>query len=255
MQMKPALSRYLMADAPQRWQDFKQGPQLASQLEHQFNLWWPRIFGYHLLKVGPLSCELDTSACAIRHQIKLDSASQNVTVRADPDDLPFIEHAVDAVLLAHCLEFTQDPHHVIREAHRVLMPDGYLLVSAVNPYSMVGLLKLWPGLQGRLPWSGRFFSQSRVRDWLQLLGFEVLYEQRLFCSSMLSDTDSPSAVRAWADQYLSFFGAAYVMVARKRTLPLTPIKPKWQLTGSFNPAVKGVSVRVTGARELNSRFE
>jgi hypothetical protein len=94
-----------------------------------------------------------------------------------------------------------------------------------------------------------------VRDWLQLLGFEVLYEQRLFCSSMLSDTDSPSAVRAWADQYLSLFGAAYVMVARKRTLPLTPIKPKWQLTGSFNPAVKGVSARVTGAGQVNSRVE
>lgn len=254
MQMKPALSRYLMANAPQRWQDFKQGPQLAGQLEHQFNLWWPRIFGYHLLKVGALSCELDTGACAIRHQIKLDSASQNVTVRADPDDLPFIEHAVDAVLLAHCLEFTQDPHHVIREAHRVLMPDGYLLLSGFNPYSLVGLLKLWPGLQSRLPWSGRFFSQSRVRDWLQLLGFEVLYEQRLFCSSLLSESNANSALRTWADQYLSFFGSAYVMVARKRTLPLTPIKPKWQLAGSFNPAVKGVSVRATDVGELKSHF-
>lgn len=242
--MKPALSRYVMSKVPLSWQDFSQGQALATQLENQFNLWWPRIFGYHLLKVGALSCELDTSACAIRHQIRLAAGAANVTVRADPDDLPFIEHAVDAVLLAHCLEFTQDPHHVIREAHRVLIPDGYLLLSGFNPYSLVGLLKLWPGLQRRLPWSGRFFSQSRVRDWLHLLGFEVLYEQRLFCSSLL--TDSHTTATPWAEQYLAFCGSAYVMVARKRTLPLTPIKPKWQLANSFNPAVKGVSARVGG---------
>jgi SAM-dependent methyltransferase len=244
--MKPALSRYALSQVPQTWQAFSQGEVLAHQLENQFNLWWPRIFGYHLLKVGTLSCQLDTSACGIRHQIHLAASGDNVSVIADPDDLPFIEHAVDAVLLAHCLEYTQDPHHVIREAHRVLMPDGYLLLSGFNPYSPMGLLKLWPGLHRRLPWSGRFFSQSRVRDWLQLLGFELLYEQRLFCASMLTASAANSAFRLWAEQHLNYFGAAYVLVARKRTLPLTPIKPKWQLTNNFKPAVKGVSAREQG---------
>ncbi len=241
--MKPALSRYALSTVPSFWHEFNQGDLLKHQLEAQFNLWWPRIFGYHLLKVGTLSAELDTGACAIRHQINLAASGEQLSVRADPDDLPFIEHAVDAVLLAHCLEYTQDPHHVIREAHRVLQPDGYLLLSGFNPYSLMGLLKLWPGLHRRLPWSGRFFSQARVRDWLHLLGFEVLYEQRLFCTSMLANSNGNSAFRHWAEQHLNLLGSAYVMVARKRTLPLTPIKPKWQLTNSFKPAVKGVTVR------------
>jgi hypothetical protein len=119
-------------------------------------------------------------------------------------------------------------------------------MSGFNPYSLMGLLKLWPGLHQRFPWSGRFFSQSRVKDWLQLLGFEVLYEQRLFCTSMLAQSKADSAFRLWAEQHLNYFGAAYVLIARKRTLPLTPIKPKWQLTNSFKPAVKGVSVRQQG---------
>lgn len=241
--MKPALNRQTPAIVPQHWQDFAKGQQLAQQLEAQFNLWWPRIFGYHLLKVGALSCAIDTSACSIKHQIQLAACSPLATVVADPDDLPFIAHAVDAVLLAHCLEYAQDPHHVIREAHRVLMPDGYLLLSGFNPLSSCGLLKLWPGLQHQLPWSGRFFTMSRVKDWLHLLGFEILYEQRLFCSSLFSEHNPMPALRHWADQHLHYFGAAYVMVARKRTLPLTPIKPKWQLTNSFNPAVKGISAR------------
>lgn len=244
--MKPALNRHSPATIPASWQAFAQGALLAQQLEAQFNLWWPRIFGYHLLKVGNLSSELDTSACSIKHQIRLATNPELATVLADPDDLPFVNHAVDAVLLAHCLEFAQDPHHVIREAHRVLMPDGYLLLSGFNPISACGLLKLWPTLQGRLPWTGRFFHSARVTDWLHLLGFEILYEQRLFCTSMLRQQSSNSGLRHWAERHLHYFGAAYVIVARKRTLPLTPIKPKWQLTNHFNPAVKGISARHSG---------
>ncbi len=241
--MKPALSRQPLLQAPKSWRDFRQGEALARQIENQFNLWWPRIFGYHLLKVGNLSCELETGACSIRHQIRLSTQANLATVIADPDDLPFVQHAVDAVLLAHCLEFAQDPHHVIREAHRVLMPDGYLLLSGFNPYSAMGLLTLWPGLHRQLPWSGRFFSIARVTDWLHLLGFEILDEHRLFCTSMLSEQVGSSSFRHFAEQHLNWLGAAYVIVARKRTLPLTPIKPKWQLTNQFNPSVKGVSAR------------
>ncbi len=241
--MKPALNRYSFLHAPQQWQDFPQGAALSQALASQFNLWWPRIFGYHLLKVGHLSGEMDTSMCPIKHQIKLSTELSKASVVADPDDLPFIEHAVDAVLLAHCLEYTQDPHHVIREAHRVLMPDGYLLLSGFNPLSLLGLCKLWPGLHRQLPWSGRFFSQARVKDWLHLLGFEILDEQRLFMSPLLSEKSYVPTLRHWAEHHLNYFGSAYVIVARKRTLPLTPIKPRWQLKTSFQPAVKGISAR------------
>lgn len=241
--MKPALSRYSVRQSPKQWTDFAQGQPLAQALESQFNLWWPRIFGYHLLKVGNLSCDVDTSTCPIKHQIHLATDHPKASVIADPDDLPFIEHAVDAVLLSHALEFTQDPHHVVREAHRVLMPDGYLLISGFNPYSLMGLCKLWPGLHSRLPWSGRFFRVARIKDWLQLLGFEIIDEQRLFLSPMLTETSHFPTLRHWSEHQLSYFGSAYVLVARKRTLPLTPIKPKWQLKTSFQPAVKGISAR------------
>lgn len=241
--MKPALNRYSFLHAPHQWQDFVQGAALSQALASQFNLWWPRIFGYHLLKVGHLSCEMDTSTCPIKHQIHLSTELSKATVVADPDDLPFIEHAVDAVLLAHCLEYTQDPHHLIREAHRVLMPDGYLLLSGFNPLSLMGLCKLWPGLHRKLPWSGRFFTQARVKDWLHLLGFEILDEQRLFMSPLLSEKSYLPTLRHWAEHHLNYFGSAYVIIARKRTLPLTPIKPRWQLKTSFQPAVKGISAR------------
>jgi SAM-dependent methyltransferase len=205
--------------------------------------WWQQIFGYYLLKVGDLSCEIDTSACKVQQHLAVGSQSKALTLRAQPDALPISDNSVDAVLLSHCLEFAADPHHVVREAHRVLLSDGYLLVTGVNPYSAVGVMKIWPPCRNRYPWQGRFFSASRVKDWLHLVGFEVLAEQRFFCSAMLAEQHAQSRYQLWLERYLSFAGSSYLLIARKRELPLTPVRPKWQPEPAFSQSVKGVSAR------------
>ncbi|WP_337840408.1 methyltransferase domain-containing protein [Rheinheimera sp.] len=240
--MKPALS-YHSSPLPQSWSELPQGPWMAKAVEQQLNAWWPRIFGYHLLKVGSLSSELDSSLCPIKHQIRLGTDERNSNLLGEPDALPLTEHAVDAVLLAHCLEFYPDPHHIVREAHRVLMPNGYVLLTGYNPLSNAGLLKLWPGVKQQLPWSGRFFTPGRVRDWLHLLGFELIHEQRFFWSGLLGHYKENSGWQRWCERYLGYFGTCYVLIARKREHPLIPIRPKWQKIPSFQPAVKGISAR------------
>ena len=240
--MKPALSEKDRR-CPSEWQQFNQGDALLGAIASELTSWWQRIFGYYLLKVGDLSCQLDTSGCKIRHQINVGRYGKDVMLHAEADALPFSEHSVDAVLLSHCLEYTADPHHVVREAHRVLVPDGYLLLSGINPYSAVGFLKWLPGLAQKYTWQGRFFSASRIKDWLHLIGFEVLSEQRFFCSAMLAKEYKATRWQLWNEQYMNYFGASYLLVARKRELPLTPIKPKWQLSPAFAQQVKGVSAR------------
>ena len=183
--MKPALSEKDQA-YPSDWQQFSQGEALNQAIVNALQPWWQKIFGYYLLKVGDLSCQLDTSGCKVQHHIAVGRSSAGLMLQAEADALPFCENGVDAVLLSHNLEFTPDPHHVVREAHRVLRSDGYLLLTGINPYSMVGLLKCWPALRRRYPWQGRFFSVSRVKDWLHLVGFEILSEQRFFCSAMVA---------------------------------------------------------------------
>jgi SAM-dependent methyltransferase len=240
--MKPALSEKGRA-YPSDWQQFNQGNALAQAIALQLQPWWQRIFGYYLLKVGDLSCQLDTSGCKIQQHITVGRYSPTIMLQAEADALPFSESSVDAVLLSHNLEFTADPHHVVREAHRVLRSDGYLLLTGINPISMVGLLRYWPALQQRYPWQGRFFSASRIKDWLHLVGFEVLTEQRFFYSAMLAREYSDSRWITWTERYLNYFASSYLIVARKRELPLTPIRPKWQLNPSFSQQVKGVSAR------------
>lgn len=240
--MKPALSEK-GRQAPSDWRQFNQGDALAGAIATALEPWWQRIFGYYLLKLGDLSAQLDTSHCKVRHHITVGRHSKALMLQAETDALPFSEHSVDAVLLSHCLEFTGDPHHVVREAHRVLRADGYLLLTGINPFSLVGLVRFWPGLQQRYPWQGRFFSASRIKDWLHLVGFEVLDEQRFFCSAMLSADYNDGKAKQWAERHLNYFAASYLIVARKRELPLTPIRPKWQLNPAFSQPAKGVSAR------------
>lgn len=236
--MKPALG-FRQPHSPDSWQRFTGGDVLLSAINAELTDWWPKFFGYHLLKIGSLSAQIDTSLCPINHQVSVFEDKAQAGVVAEIDDLPFLEHSVDVCLLSHALEFTIDPHHVVREANRVLIPNGYLVITGFNPFSLAGLNKFVPYRRHKFPWNERFFSPSRIKDWLDLMGFEVLADQRTIFSTMDNKVSAPIVSFYWqklAKQFLSNFGSVYVIVAKKRRYPLTPIKPKWQLRASLKPA-------------------
>jgi SAM-dependent methyltransferase len=67
-----------------------------------------------------------------------------------------------------------DPHRLLREADRVLIDDGWLVLIGFNPLSLMGLRKLVPVLRRAPPYNSRMFTLMRQLDWLSLLNFEVL---------------------------------------------------------------------------------
>lgn len=243
--MKPALA-FRQPHFPKSWEALPSGEVIRSAIENELLAWWPKFFGYHLLKIGALSQEINSSACVISNQVSITQAEANGGIIADVDDLPLQEHSVDVCLLSHALEFSLDPHHVVREANRVLIPNGYLVITGFNPFSLVGLNKLTPYRRKQTPWNEHFFSPIRIKDWLHLMGFEILADQRCLHSSLtgcLSQSRFSQSWRNFAHQYLHGLGSIYVIVAKKRVLPLTPIKPKWQIRAKFSP-VKVPSMRV-----------
>lgn len=151
------------------------GDWLAMEIQHKLDEWCPLMFGYHLLKLGTLSSQLSCAASSIRHQCAVAPEGASLGIIADVDELPIRSGSIDACLLAHLLDFSSDPHQILREVERVLTPDGWIIISGFNPYSLVGLGRLLPNLRRRLPWSARMFSPERVLDWLHLLGFEVVH--------------------------------------------------------------------------------
>jgi SAM-dependent methyltransferase len=247
--MKPALA-FRQPHYPSAWQALPNGEVIKKAIEQELAPWWSTFFGYHLVKLGALSSEIEIPDCRIKHQVSIMTKSNSTNVVGDIDDLPLQEHSVDVCLLSHTLEFSLDPHHVIREANRVLIPNGYLVITGFNPFSLVSINKILPYRRNQTPWNEHFFSPMRVKDWLHLMGFEILADQRCLHSSLTGKVSEESLTGTWhnfAKSYLPALGSVYVLIAKKRVLPLTPIKPKWQIRTSFQP------VKVTTMRTHKSK--
>jgi Methylase involved in ubiquinone/menaquinone biosynthesis len=212
--MKPARIPQTVA-APGHWSDMPWGEYYREALERQLKPWLTKLYGFHLLKIGNLSAEINTEACAISHQVNVSLDGNPIQVKADPLALPFAEKSVDACLLAHTLPWCSDPHRLLRETDRVLIDDGWLIITSFNPVSLVGLRKMVPLLRKTSPYNSRMFTLTRQLDWLALLNFEVLQQGRM-------------QVLPWTKQggrllstHLPALGCIQFIVARKRTIPLT----------------------------------
>jgi SAM-dependent methyltransferase len=229
---------------PQLWQDLPLGNELKCLIENEISEVSRKFFGYHLVRLGHLSSQIELAACPIKHQINITSDTQTYTsLVATPDDLPVCENSIDAFLLAHELDFAKDPHQILREVDRTIMPNGYLVITGFNPLSLCGLFKYLPIKQGSILHEARFFSCARVKDWLQLLGFEIVDVKHLLFNELFLQRKlrSSSKWNQWCYRYLPLLTTMYVIVARKREIPLSMIKPKWKAKTKFSTV--GASVR------------
>ena len=84
-------------------------------------------------------------------------------------DFPFESKSLDLVILPHALEFSPEPHQTLREAARVLIPEGQLIICGFNPLSLWGLRQKVGRMTGAhfLPRHGEFISLRRMKDWLK----------------------------------------------------------------------------------------
>jgi len=139
------------------------------------------VFGFNAVQFGLLDHDLlRTNRMPFKFRCDEPGAGGACDVLTDLRHLPFAANSVDLVVLPHVLEFSADPHQVLREVERVLVPEGHVLVSGFNPYSMWGVRRgVRRGLHrvaGRrepaFPWVGGYLSMRRIKDWLKLLGFE-----------------------------------------------------------------------------------
>lgn len=217
--MKPAKTRQIMIP-PERWDQMPWGNYFCDALTHHLQPFMSKLYGFHLLKIGALSSLIDTESCPVSHQVSVSLSGNAGGVRGKETQLPFLSKSVDACFLAHSLTWDQDPHQVLREADRVLIDDGWIILTGFNPYSLLGIGKLIPGLNKRPPWNGRMFSQGRMIDWLSVLNYEIVCRSRF-------------QVVPWNQQggklisaHLPALGCINILVARKRTYPLTPGRNK-----------------------------
>ena len=185
------------------------------------------IFGFNAVQLGLPQHNLLRGSRIPLH-IKAGKES-GVQLWLEAEELPFETGSIDLVLLPHILEFNAHPHQILREVERVLRPEGSVIISGFNPLSLWGVRRAL-GQNKYYPWCGNFISLTRMKDWLALLGFEVVvgrfacYAPPFTGSSLLkrSHCIEPAGDRWWA-----VGGGVYFLQAIKRVPGMRLIKPNW----------------------------
>jgi SAM-dependent methyltransferase len=189
----------------------------------------PDIFGFHALQVGLPGFDL-LRENRITHRMRV-ATNGEPDLYAKGHELPFATQSIDLVLMPHVLEFADEPHAILREVDRVMMPEGRLVIVGFNPWSLWGLRSALGFSRNEHPWNGRFVSLLRVKDWLALLGFDV-NAGRLIGYAPPFDREKlrrrfgfmePAGDRWWA-----VGGAVYMLQAIKRVRGMRLITPAWQ---------------------------
>jgi SAM-dependent methyltransferase len=142
------------------------------------------VFGLELLQVGDWGASRELLACSRTQRqtlITQSAACPAGAVIARYDALPVQTASVDAVLLPHTLEFDPDPQALVREADRVLTGEGQLIILGFRPASLWGL-RARAARGGYPPELKQLLSERRLRDWLGLLGYQLLPTRHyLYC--------------------------------------------------------------------------
>jgi SAM-dependent methyltransferase len=224
-------------DYPTQWEQLSQGELARDELEKALEPIVERIFGYYLVKIGSLSSQINLPTCTIKNQFNCaPHSNQRNHLCAKSSSLPFKNNSVDAFVILGELDFAQDPHQIIREIDRAITADGRVIIAGFNPFSIAGVMKYLPINRKNILHKGRFFTASRIKDWLQLLSFEIVQQENLVYSSLFmhKQFNSQSTIQKLCKRYLPWFSSMYIIEARKREIPLSPIKPAWQVKRNFS---------------------
>ncbi len=225
-----------LADHLQEWFGRYPGQGFMEQEILCLNDLLPKLFGYYLVQLGMIgSLDGVLEECRIGSCLVLAANRSQGEIRATAQvelpQLPIATDSVDAVLMPHSLDFASDPHQVLREVERILIPEGRVIITGFNPWSLWGGYRLLMRRKGKIPWCGQFISVLRLQDWLRLLGFSVeVVKPVMFRPPLQNETMMQRLLflERVGPKYWPFFSAGYVVQAVKRVSPLTPILPAWR---------------------------
>ena len=216
----------LSAGSIEEWYQSPLGEKTFSAEKLSVNEIISRLFGYHILQIGLENQNLIDESPA-GHKIIFSSAWYPGVRKAvtDCERLPLASDSIDAIVLYHALDFTDDSHELLREVTRVLRPGGQMLIIGFNPVSIWGMWRLFKRKKS-LPWKGRFLSIRRLSDWLRLLNLHI--DSINTCVHFLPFNinrvlNYAEIMENFGRRLKSPFGGSYSIRCVKQVVPITPI--------------------------------
>jgi SAM-dependent methyltransferase len=230
-----------------QWFDTPLGRSLQAVEAHRLRGVLPNLYGTVALQLGRIGkldlldacvaptrivAEEDTAwrgnNCPVEQRL---TGMRTLCLRAETHALPLDERSVDVALLPHTLDFSADPHPVLREVSRVLRPEGHVVILGFNPMSLWGVRRMLARRPRAVPWSGHFFRLARVKDWLALLDFECTHGSLLYYRPPVSGDramDRLFFMEKAGDRWWPLMAGVYLLVARKRVFGMTPLPVDWK---------------------------
>ena len=202
------------------------------------------VFGFRAVQIGlPEVDFLRQNRIRYRFTLALEPGA---ALAADPLQLPLASQSVDLVALPHVLEGHHNPHDVLREVERVLMPEGQVVISGFNTTSLWRVRQAFTFHRNGAPWDAKFIGLFRLREWLRVLGFE-LNGGKFGCYA------PPFTQKVWLERFAfmekagarwwPITGGVYVVRAVKRVHAMRIVTPAWRQERARRRALAPVSQR------------
>lgn len=150
-------------------------------------------------------------------------------IEGDLHELPITTGSIDLVVLPHTLEFIDTPRKLLAESCRIVKPEGLIAIFGLNPYSAWGLRKLFKSKTA--PWNANTLRPHKVKHWLRLADFQMENQKSFMFRPPVKKQNiykKLSFLETIGHKFFPAFGGVYVLLARAKVIPLTPIKLKWK---------------------------
>lgn len=202
----------------------------------ELNLYIKKIPALLILQLGcsPHINQLVTSPIVHRFTFsqKIEPSHPKNLTQASYRDLPLASESIDIAILPHLLETEPNSQEILYETWRVLSPEGHIVILGFNPWSLWGISRLLGKQENKLPKPIHSFSIQQINSWLLALEADIV-AIKTFCFHWPNYPHIPFNPSTWIEkignQLLPQTGGIYLIVAKKRISPISPVKHRWTL--------------------------
>ena len=132
----------------------------------------------------------------------------------------------------------------------MIKPEGLIVVCGFNPYSTWGVKKFFTKEENTAPWIGNFIQPGKIKKWLELADFAMESQRSALFSSLVAKPEwfkKFNFLETISNKWGSVLGGTYIIAARAKVVPLTPIKMKWKQQFSGLRLPTAISGHIAGS--------
>ncbi len=211
------------------------------------------IFGLHILQIGCPQINFLGTNCRINHKMVLTSdltfkstcsQDQRSVLFSEDYYIPLRSETIDAVVVVHDLEFSNNPKTVLREIDRILLPEGHLIIIGFNPWSLWGARsKLTKKIESKeihseyskYPWDGNWMSSYRICDWLGVLNYAIELKKHFYYKPFINIQKILNLMSFFEHigKVIPLGSAGFCIVAKKKREAMLTLRTEWQSDFEF----------------------